>query len=254
MFEPMRYAALFGTLGLILASAAAQAAVGGATGAAWVAIAVEGYAALCLVTMAVGYGLNDRGVAVDQLLRTRGWGTAVDVLVLPYRVLARVTFALLRRLDSMELMHPVGTRLYVGRIPLPSERSRLADAGITSVLNLCAEFPRLSRLRGAGGLESAYLPILDGAAPTQGQFRDAVDWIAARHAAGHSILVHCAQGRGRSVTVAAAALCRLGIASDPTDALARITAARPKAKPSRRQQVALSRFVGSKLPPTAPAR
>ena len=46
-------------------------------------------------------------------------------------------------------MHPVGTWLYVGRIPFPSERARLGAVGVTSVLNLCVEFPRPSRLREA---------------------------------------------------------------------------------------------------------
>lgn len=243
MLEPMRYAALFGILGALLAGAAVQSAAGGAVGAAWVLAAAEGYVAICLFTMAVGYGLSHWGIPIEWAFQHPGWMQAVDLLLLPYRVLARLTLSLARRFDSMEMMHPVGHRLYVGRIPFPSEHGRLSEAGVTSVLNLCAEFPRLSRLRGASGLETAYVPILDGAAPSPRQFQAAVDWIAARHADGHSILVHCAQGRGRSVTVAAAALCKLGLAADPDDALARITAVRPKAKPSRKQRIALSHFL-----------
>jgi diacylglycerol kinase (ATP) len=241
MFEPMRYAALFGILGALIAGAAVEAA----DGAAWTLAAAEGYVALGLFTMAVAYGLNDRGVPIEEVLQHPGWMHVVGALVLPYRLLARLTLALLRRFDSMEMMHVVGTRLYVGRIPFPSEHPRLAEAGVTSVLNLCAEFPRLSRFRGASGVELAYVPILDGTAPSREQFQTAVDWVAARHAEGRSVLIHCAQGRGRSVTVAAAALCRLGLATDPEDALAKITAARPKAKPSRKQRIALSRFLGT---------
>src|SRR5829696_564976 len=190
MFEPMRYAALFGVLGVILAAAAVQSAAGGAVGVAWVLAAAEAYVALCLFTMALAYGLQDRGVAIEGMFIRRGGRPAVDLLLLPYRLLARLTFVLLRRLDSMELMHPVGTRLYVGRIPLPADHSRLAELGVTSVLNLCAEFPRLSRLDRASGLQTAYMPILDGAAPSERQFRAAVEWIAARHSEGQSVLVH----------------------------------------------------------------
>jgi predicted protein tyrosine phosphatase len=243
MFEPMRYAALFGILGTLLAGAAVQSAAGGAVGAAWVLAAAEAYVALCLFAMALAYGLNHWGLPIEWAFQHPGWMQAVDLLLLPYRLLARVTFGVLRRLDPMDLMHPVGTRLFVGRLPLPADHGRLAEHGVTSVLNLCAEFPRLSRLDRAAGLTTAYLPILDGAAPTERQFRAAVDWIAARHGEGRSVLVHCAQGRGRSVTVAAAALCRLGLATDPADALARITAARPRACPSRKQRLALDRFL-----------
>jgi diacylglycerol kinase (ATP) len=151
----------------------------------------------------------------------------------------------LRRFDSMELLHPVGPRLYVGRLPSPSEHAKLTALGVTSVLNLCAEFPRRSRRFETSKLETAYLPVLDGTAPSDRQFRQAVEWIAARHGEGRSVLVHCAQGRGRSVTVAAAALCRLGLAADPDDALARILSVRTKAKPSRKQRQALARFWNS---------
>src|SRR5690349_1291200 len=53
MFEPMRYAALFGILGTLLAGAAVQSAAEGAVGAAWVLAAGEAYVALCLFTMAL---------------------------------------------------------------------------------------------------------------------------------------------------------------------------------------------------------
>lgn len=245
MFEPMRYAALFGILGTLLAGAAVQSASGGAVGTAWALAAAEAYVALCLFTMALAYWLNHWALPIEWAFQRPGWMQAVDLLLLPYRLLARVTFGVLRRLDPNDLMHPVGTRLFVGRLPLPADHSRLSEHGVTSVLNLCAEFPRLSRLDRAADLQTAYLPILDGAAPTERQFRSAVDWIAARHGEGRTVLVHCAQGRGRSVTVAAAALCRLGLASDSDDALARVTAARPGACPSRKQRLALSRFLSA---------
>ena len=53
---------------------------------------------------------------------------ALGLLLLPYRGLALITLAVLRRFDSMELLHPVGPRLYVGRLPLPSEHAKLTAA------------------------------------------------------------------------------------------------------------------------------
>lgn len=245
MFEPMRYAALFGVLGILLGCAAMQSAAGVGVSAVGVLAVAEGYVALCLLTMALTYGLNDRGIPLERAFGYFGGRQALGLLLLPYRVLARITLALLRRCDSMELMHPIGPRLYVGRLPLRSEQAKLTALGVTSVLNLCAEFPRRSRRLAPSDLETAYLPVLDGTAPSDRQFRQAVEWIAARHGEGRSVLIHCAQGRGRSVTVAAAALCRLGLAADPDDALAQIVSVRTKARPSRKQRQALARFWNS---------
>lgn len=241
----MRYVALFGILGVLLVAAAVRSAAGaGATAALGLAV-IEGYLALCLMTMALVYALNDRGRSFEWAFGRCARSQAIGLLLWPYRFLARVTLAMLRPFDSMELLHRVGPRLYVGRHPSPSEQTRLEELGITSVLNLCAEFPRHSRRRTSSTFETAYLPILDGTAPSDRQFRQAVDWIVDRHGAGRSILVHCAQGRGRSVTIAAAALCRLGLATDPEDALARIVSVRPEAKPSRKQRAALARHWNS---------
>jgi protein-tyrosine phosphatase len=248
MIEPMRYSALFGILGVVLAISAVQLAAGGAAGAVWALVAAEAYLAVGLLALAVAYGLSHRGFPIEEAFQHPGWMRVWDLLLPPYRILARMGCLVLRRFDSMDPMHAVGTRLYVGRIPVRSERAKLEALGVTSVLNLCVEFPRRPGRRAATGLETAYLPVLDGAAPSPGQFRAAVEWIAARHGEGRSILVHCAQGRGRSVTVAAAALCRLGLAAGPDEALAQITAARPRAKPSRRQRIALSRFLNSDQP------
>lgn len=245
MFEPTKYAGLLGILGAILVSAAVQAAQSGPPLATWGLIVTVAYIGLSLLALAVAYLLNALGVHLDAVHGARGGAWVTGALFLPYRVAAGLVCIGLRRFDSMGPMHSVGPRIYVGRIPLPHERSALMDAGVTSVLNLCVEFPRLSRIHESPGLEAAYIPMLDGTAPSRAQWNRAIDWIVRRHAEGHTILVHCAQGRGRSVTVAAAALCRLGFAIGPDEALAQIRAARPKACPSLMQRVSLSAFLGS---------
>ena len=242
MFEPMRNAAYFALLAATLMASACWLIAQGLVGPAWILAVAETYSAICLFAMAIAYGLNDCGVAVEGLFRHRRLTWGIDLLILPYRLLARVTCGLLSRYDSMEMMHPVAHRLYVGRLPHPADHAALKQANISSVLNLCLEFPQTSKLDRAEGIETLYLPLLDGTAPSQRMFEAAVGWVVARHREGHSVLIHCAQGRGRSVTVAAAALCRLGLADTPEDALAQIRAVRPKAKPSRKQVLALSRF------------
>ncbi len=241
MIEPMRYALVFALLGVCLVVLAVQAAWEETAYVAWLIGGIEGYLAISMFTLALIYSLHEREVTLAAIWDHPVWRRLFDVLLFPYRILAWIVVGIARRFDSMELMNPVGTRLYVGRLPRPADGRRLAEAGVTSVLNLCIEFP-VGEDRNGQEWTTAYLPLLDGAAPSKNQFQTALDWIAHQHANGHTILIHCAQGRGRSVTVAAAALYRLGLARDPDDALAAITAARPKARPSSRQRYALKRF------------
>lgn len=246
MLEPSRYATLFGVTGAVL-GATALATLAAASGpAAWAFVGVQLYSGISLLAVAASYTLNHLGVPTGQTFGHRAATPLVVALLLPYRVGADLVIRVLGRFDPMDLMNPVGTRLYVGRRPRRSDRERLARAGVTAVLNLCAEAPHCGRsgVRSTARPETAYLPVLDGAASSPGQFRAALDWISERHEQGHSILVHCAQGRGRSVAVAAAALCRLGLAVDLDDSLGRITSARPRARLSRRQRTALDRFLG----------
>ena len=239
----MRYAVVFGILGLLLLVGAGQSISADPGPLSWAIGGTEAYLALSLFTLSLAYLLDHFSLPVEAVFRHPVWTRLIGLLLLPYRLLAGITIALARRFDTMEMMHPVGPRLFVGRIPFPHERGHLQAAGVTSVVNLCAEFPRLSGLRGDPAMETIYLPMLDGAAPSPAQFERAIAWIASRHVEGHTVLVHCAQGRGRSVTVAAAALCRLGLASSPEEAIAMITAVRPKAKPSQKQRAALSRYL-----------
>jgi len=240
----MRYALTFGTLGMLLALIALRSA-GEAAGGVRSLVAAEAYLAACLLTLATVYGLRHLGVPVEDLLARRGWSLGARALLLPYHVLARTTLLFSSRLTREAMTCRVGPGLHVGRLPFPWEWDLLADGGIDAVLSLCWEFPPRPHRRGAGVLEVACVPILDGSPPSDRQFREAIAWVEGQRRAGRTVLIHCAQGHGRSVTVAAAVLCRLGLAADAEDALAQILWARPRAKPSRAQRDALRRFLSA---------
>jgi hypothetical protein len=148
-----------------------------------------------------------------------------------------------RWFDREGLLNPVAPGFYIGRLPFPFELAGLRAAGIGAVLNLCWEFPRLSGTDREPGIQTAHVPILDGAPPSEGQFREAVAWVVRWRAEGRCVLIHCAQGHGRTATIAAAALCRLGLAPDIEEALAMVARARPHAAPARDQREALSRYL-----------
>lgn len=240
----MRYAVVFSALAAALLAMAARAA-GRASGASWLLVAIEAYLACGLAAIAVLYLLHEVGRPAETAFSGRllAW-----TVLLPYRLLAQGMLRLLILGGREDGMNEVVPGLHLGRMPSARERTRFAELGVTAVLDLCAEFPDPRRRGGPPGLEWMQLPLLDGQPPSDGQFRAAVQWIAARRAEGRTILVHCAQGHGRSATIVAAALCRLGLATGPEDALARIRAARPRARPSRRQQEALDRFLRTEDP------
>jgi predicted protein tyrosine phosphatase len=243
MVGPIRYAIVFVAAGLLLARGAVLTAQSDASAGWWVLAVAEGYLALSFFGLAAGYLFNHWGLPVEALAERAPWSRVADVVALPYRLFAGPAVFLLHSFDSMAPMHEVAPRLYVGRLPRRDERARLSQAGVNSVLNVCFEFPAGARFRTDEALEIHYVPMLDGTAPSRIQFERAIAWVVARHTDGHTVLVHCAHGRGRSVTVAAAALCRLGFAQSAEEALARIATARPKVCPTPKQQTALRRFL-----------
>lgn len=242
-----RFTLAFGLSGAVLAILATRLA-GQATGLAWLLVGIEAYLALCLFSLAAAYGLREAGVSVEECLLRPGWSIVFRALLLPYLVLGAITLFLARWFDREGLLNPVVPGLSIGRLPFPFERPRLREAGIEAVLNLCWEFPRLSGIDREPGIATAHVPILDGAPPSDAQFQKAVEHVSRWRAEGRCVLIHCAQGHGRTATITAAVLLRLGLASDVEEALAMVRAARPFARPSLPQKRALSRYTSGSRP------
>jgi hypothetical protein len=202
----------------------------------------EGYAAACLVGLAGVYAGKEAGFEVEEWLTSErsAPSSAARAVLWPYRAAAVLVMGL-TRLGKEPAFDAVAPGLFLGCVPFQADREKLRAAGVSAVLNLCAEFrgPRYWP-----GVETLRVPLLDGTAPTPRQLRAAVDWVAGRRGEGKIVLIHCAQGHGRSATVAAACLCALGLADTPDAAVALVRAARPGARPSRRQREALERFAG----------
>jgi hypothetical protein len=238
----MRFALSFSLTAVVFGMLAIQQA-GQATGLGWLLVYGEAYLAICFVALATVYGLRAAGVSVEGVLVRPVWSPIIRALLLPYLVLGGVTLYVSRWFSREGLLNPVAPGLYIGRLPFPFERAGLRAAGIGAVLNLCWEFPRLSGTDRAPGIETAHVPILDGAPPSDQQFREAVAWVVRWRAEGRCVLIHCAQGHGRTATIAAAALRQLSLAPDIEEALAMVARARPHAAPARDQRAALSRYL-----------
>jgi len=242
----MRFALAFGLSGSVLAMLTIKQA-GQATGVWWLLVCVEVYLTICLWLLAATYGLREIGVSVEDMFFRRIWAPVIRAILLPYFAFGGITLYIARWFDREGLLNPVAPDLHIGRLPFPFEHAKVRAAGIDAVLNLCWEFPRLSGTDREPGIETAHVPILDGSPPSDQQIREAVQQVAQWRAEGRCVLIHCAQGHGRTATVTAAMLLQRGLAQDVEEALAMIRAVRPFAKPSREQRLALIRYVSGNL-------
>ncbi len=117
----------------------------------------------------------------------------------------------------------VAPGVLVGRLLTDAEAAVAVRQGVTTVLDLTAEFPEAAPFR---ALTYRNLPILDLTAPTQAQLHEAVAFIATEAAKG-TVYIHCKAGFSRSAAVAGAYLLASGAAATVEDAVAHLRQARP---------------------------
>jgi hypothetical protein len=160
-------------------------------------------------------------------------------LLLPYFAVAWTLWQLKSRFGSEPAWHEVAPGLWLGRRPLgPAE----LPAGARCVVDLTAEFPRVSPLGAAEPARYVCLPTLDTSAPCDEALAALVE--ALREDEG-PLFIHCAMGHGRSATVAAALLIARGLARDVDDAVARLRAVRPGVHLHGAQRAAVARLIAA---------
>jgi len=95
-------------------------------------------------------------------------------------------------------LYKIGERLYVS--PRPTEEWPLYEAGITHIVQVCTKPTDQTY---AIGRSHWALPLKDGDAEGQViKLRTAVTHVLEKLAAGETVLVHCIEGRNRSMLVA----------------------------------------------------
>ncbi|MFQ6101091.1 MAG: dual specificity protein phosphatase family protein [Anaerolineae bacterium] len=115
---------------------------------------------------------------------------------------------------------------------------RLAARGITAVLSLRAGFD--DNHAAIAPARYLYLPTADDEAPTLGQLREGVTFIASEIARGGGVYVHCRSGVGRAAAMVAAYLVSTGLT--PDQAWTRIQKVRPFVWPTPMQCAQVERF------------
>lgn len=118
--------------------------------------------------------------------------------------------------------HELLPDLVIGRRLLDSE----FDLDVDHIVDLTCEYSAAPGQRRHKGY--LCLPIVDGAAPPVAvlqQYSEKLQQLEGR------IYLHCAEGHGRTATMAAMLLLARGVATDVEDALEKVFSVRPKARP-----------------------
>ena len=76
----MRYAVIFGILGVVLAALACRLTLE-AVGAWWLVVFIEAYLAACLLSLALAYGLRHVGLPVEEVLGHPAWSPALGAVL-----------------------------------------------------------------------------------------------------------------------------------------------------------------------------
>ena len=164
----------------------------------------------------------------------------------PFRAVSYAVFAGARRWRRGDVLNEVTSGLFLGARLFPGEADALRARGVTAVIDLTSELPTAAVFARAP-FERYAVPTLDRAPPPPAVFDDAVAWVTAQIVSGRAVYVHCAFGRGRSATLAAAALIALGRAAGVREAVAMVTAARPSVSIKGEQLAALEAFAARRL-------
>lgn len=93
------------------------------------------------------------------------------------------------------MMHKIRDWLFVGQLAHTHDRALLNQYGITAMLQLHHPVPQQ-------GIETMFLPVMDGHAIDTVDVQKAAVFVKAQHAAGRKLLVACGAGVSRSVTFA----------------------------------------------------
>ena len=175
--------------------------------------------------VALGYVvLGPRVMGKDSLGDHRWWSR---VVLLPFRLFTLGGWYFGRFLAGGPPHVEIAPGVWLGRRvrvdQLPSD-TRL-------VIDLTSEFRATPGMR--DGREYLCIPALDARVPDEAACRAAIERIST--AAG-AVYIHCAQGFGRSATVAAILLIHRGDCRDVEDAERRLATLRPGVRLNRRQR------------------
>jgi protein-tyrosine phosphatase len=168
----------------------------------------------CLAVAAAYFTVSGKvfGKRMDGTLRS--W---VVLLMLPFLVINWTTWHAQVLLSSEPALHEIAPGLFLGRRVFDEE----VPESVSLIVDMTAEFPRPDY---RSELQYRTLPTLDAFVPATEAFVGLAREVA-KHSGG--VVVHCANGHGRSAALVAAVLLLRGVAKDVAASEEIIVAARP---------------------------
>ena len=130
--------------------------------------------------------------------------------------------------------------LAVGGRVREEDIERLAQSGVTGIVDTRAEYKDDEAALKQAGIQLLYLPTPDTQPLTIEQLTEGAAWVLEQIRGGGKVLIHCEHGVGRSVLLTAAALVRDGFSTE--DALHLVQTKRWQASPNHRQIKRLHEF------------
>lgn len=196
----------------------------------WVFLALMLYASLCLagggypllwpvlILVLIGAAYAAPGAAVFGKRAAGSLPPWTWVLLLPYLAFTWGIWKLKRKVSKEPFYNEVAPGLWVGRRVLGEE----LPEGVQVIADVTCESAEPSTALRV--CEYRSLPTLNYSVPQRAPFEALVADLAGRE----GVYIHCAQGHGRSATLAAGVLLRKGLAQTWEDAVGMVVAARPK--------------------------
>lgn len=149
-----------------------------------------------------------------------------------------------RKNDSVPAIQKIEENLFLACRLFPSDMDELHRNGIRAILDVTAEFDGLDWSATEANLHYLNVPVLDHQSPSCEQLVHAINWLDTQ-SQEHSVVIHCALGRGRSVFVMAAYLLSKHPQWNIAKALETIQGVRGTAGLNRKQLNALKNFQAS---------
>ena len=133
----------------------------------------------------------------------------IHILYDPPALLVCFVYSVIFKSPLNRLYTPITARLVLGSLPFKPDVEVLKKAGVSAVVNMCAEYAGPVSEYNRFGIEQCRLPTTDMSAPTVEDLRKAVAFIQ-RHLEqedGSRVMIHCKNGMSRSACVVVSFLC-----------------------------------------------